>query len=182
MSCGPLRENLVLIGFMGCGKSTVGRLLHQMLGWPLVDMDGLIEQRAEMSIPAIFAAEGEAGFRKREGELLAELEKDGQCQRIIATGGGVVLDPENRARLRRLGYVVWLRAPARTVLERTSRNHDRPLLQTENPLERIQTMLAERMPLYQETAHLEIETADLSADEIATGILESARYDFGPRE
>jgi shikimate kinase len=181
MSGEPLRENLVLIGFMGCGKSTVGRILHQILGWPLVDMDGLIEQRAGMGIPAIFAAEGEAGFRRRESELLAELETDGISKRIIATGGGVVINPENRARLRRLGYVIWLRAPAKTVLARTSRSHDRPLLHTEKPLERIQSMLAERMPLYEETAHLEIETSDLSADEIATGILESARYDFGGR-
>jgi len=181
MSGEPLRENLVLIGFMGCGKSTVGRNLHQILGWPLVDMDGLIEQRAGMAIPAIFAEEGEAGFRRREGELLAELEADGLSKRIIATGGGVILNPENRARLRRLGYVIWLRAPAKTVLARTSRSHDRPLLQAEKPLERIQTMLAERTPLYEETAHLEIDTSDLSADEIATGILESARYDFGGR-
>lgn len=177
----PLRENLVLIGFMGSGKSTVGRILHQTLGWPLVDMDGLIERRAGMGIPAIFAVEGEDGFRRRESELLASLEADGLSRRIIATGGGVILNPENRARLRRLGYVVWLRAPARTILARTSRSHDRPLLQAEKPLERIQAMLAERMPLYQETAHLEIETSDLSANEIATGILESARYDFGGR-
>ncbi len=176
-----LRENLVLIGFMGCGKSTVGRALHQTLGWPLVDMDGMIEQRAGMGIPAIFAAEGEIGFRKRESELLEELEAGDLSRSIIATGGGVVLNPENRSRLRRLGYVIWLRAPARTVFARTSRSHDRPLLHTDKPLERIQTMLAERNPFYKETSHLEIETTDLSASEIATGILESARYDFGGR-
>ena len=173
------RENLVLIGFMGCGKSTIGRQLQHMLGWSLVDMDISIEQDAGRDIPAIFEAEGEAGFRRRETELLKSLVEEPDAQRIISTGGGVVVAEGNRALLRRLGYVVWLRAPADVVLARTSRNNDRPLLRTENPLERIRTLLDQRTPIYREVADLEIDTSDLSVDEICTGILESARYHFG---
>lgn len=171
-------ENLVLIGFMGCGKSTVGRALQQRLGYPLVDMDQVIEQRAGKPIARIFSEDGEGVFRDMESALLREFGEAGGPRRIISTGGGVVVREENRAQLGRLGYVVWLNAPAEVVWERTSKNRSRPLLQVESPMERIRTLMAEREPLYQQAAHLKLDTAGLCSDEIAAGILECARYFF----
>jgi shikimate kinase len=171
-------ENIVLIGFMGSGKTTVGRELQQRLGYPLVDMDQEIEQRADKPITAIFADEGEPVFRDMETELLRELNDPEAPQRIISTGGGVVMREENRQMLRSLGYVVWLQAPAEVILERTGKNRSRPLLQTEDPAEVIQRLMETRLPLYQETAHLKLDTAGLSCGEVTTGILECARYFF----
>jgi shikimate kinase len=171
-------ENIVLIGFMGSGKTTVGRELQVRLGYPLVDMDQVIEHRAGKPITAIFADEGEPIFRDRETELLRELNAPEAPRRIISTGGGVVVREENRNLLRDLGYVVWLQAPADVILERTGKNRSRPLLQTEDPAEVIQRLMETRRPLYQETAHLKLDTAGLTSDEVATGILECARYFF----
>jgi shikimate kinase len=171
-------KNIVLIGFMGCGKSTVGRELQQRLGYPLVDMDTLIEQRAGKPITALFAELGEPAFRDMETQLLEELYAPEAPRRIISTGGGVVVRPQNRALLRQLGYVVWLQAPVGTILDRTSRNRDRPLLHTDDPRARIEALLTERTPWYRETAHLALDTRGLDSGEISTGILESARYFF----
>ncbi len=171
-------ENIVLIGFMGCGKTTVGRELHQRLGYQLVDMDQVIEQRAGKPITAIFADDGEAAFRAMETGLLRELAAEHAGRRIISTGGGVVVRSENRDLLRRMGYVVWLDAPLEVILERTGRNRQRPLLHTEDPAARIRALLEEREPLYQESAHLKLDTAGLDSAELATGILECARYHF----
>ena len=177
-----LPENIVLIGFMGSGKSTVGRELHQRLGYPFVDMDQLIEQRAGKPITAIFADEGEAAFREMESAVLKDLSQAADQRRIISTGGGVVGRPENRALLKRMGYVVWLDAPASVILDRTAKNRTRPLLHTEDPGEKVHRLMAEREPLYQETAHLKLDTSGLDSKELATGILECARYFFSQRE
>jgi shikimate kinase len=171
-------KNIVLIGFMGSGKSTVGRELHQRLGYPWVDMDHVIEQRAGKPITAIFADSGEAAFRDMETRLLVELAEPGSQRKIISTGGGVIGREENRRLLRELGYVVWLHAPVGVVIERTAKNRDRPLLHTEDPAARIAELLALREPLYAETAHLKVDIAGLDCGELATGILESARYFF----
>jgi len=174
-------KNLVLIGFMGCGKSTVGRELHRKLNYPLIDTDHEIEARAGKPIKEIFAGDGgEPEFRNMETDLLRELAEtssDG-TRRIISTGGGICGREENRELLRRLGYVVWLHAPMDVIVERTSKNQDRPLLNTDDPAERIRTLMQEREPLYRETAHLDIDTAGLDFKEISVGILESARYFF----
>jgi shikimate kinase len=174
-------ENIVLIGFMGCGKSTIGRELQHRLGFPLVDMDQVIEKRAGKPITEIFAQEGEAAFRDMETGLLRELNDPDAPRRIISTGGGVVGRQENRELLKQLGYVVWLHAPAAVILERTGKNRCRPLLHSDDPAERIRTLMEERHPLYQETAHLKLDTAGLCGDEVATGILECARYFFTHR-
>ena len=171
-------ENLVLIGFMGCGKSHVGRELHQQLGYPWVDTDTEIEQRAGMSVARIFETQGEAAFRRMESGLLEEMAAEPERRRIVSTGGGIIGDPLNRRLLRGLGFVVWLRAPVEVILERTARNRDRPLLQTEDPEARIRGLMEQREPLYRETAHLAIDTAELDLAEVLTGILESARYHF----
>jgi shikimate kinase len=174
-------KSLVLIGFMGSGKSFVGRELQSRLGYPLVDMDQTIEERAGKSINEIFAHDGEAAFRDMETNLLRELNHPDAPRRIISTGGGVIGRPENRDLLRDLGYVVWLKAPASVILDRTSKNKSRPLLHTDDPQARILSLMAERDPLYAETAHLQIDTAGLNCDEVTTGILECARYFFTHR-
>ena len=171
-------KNIVLIGFMGSGKSTVGRELHHRLGYPLVDMDHVIEQRAGKPITAIFAEDGEEKFREMETRLLEELSDPAAPRRIISTGGGVIGREQNRALLRHLGYVVWLHAPTAVILDRTAKNRDRPLLHTDDPVARVEALLEVRKPLYRETAHLKVDTAGLDCGELATGILESARYFF----
>jgi shikimate kinase len=171
-------KNIVLVGFMGSGKSTVGRELHHRLGYPLVDMDQVIEHRAGKPVTAIFAEDGEEKFREMETLLLEELHDPAATRRIISTGGGVVGREGNRALLRQLGYVVWLHAPTAVILDRTAKNRDRPLLHTEDPAARIEALLAERKPYYAEVAHLKVDTAGLDCRELATGILESARYFF----
>ena len=176
-------ENIVIIGFMGSGKSTVGRALHQRLGYPLVDMDQVIEQRAGKSITEIFATLGEPAFRDMETALLKELADPAAPRRIISTGGGIVGRAENRTILKALGYVVWLHAPAAVILARTNKSHNRPLLQpqTDDPAERIRSLMAEREPLYQESAHLKLDTTGLRCDELTTGIVECTRYFFNNR-
>jgi shikimate kinase len=173
-----LPRNIVLIGFMGSGKSTVGRELQLRLGYPLVDMDQVIEQRAGKAITAIFEDEGEEAFRAMETALLRELADAAAPRRIISTGGGVVGRDENRELLRSMGYVVWLDAPLKAIMERTSKSRQRPLLHTEDPATRIRELMALREPLYQETAHLKLDTAGLDSGELTTGILECARYYF----
>jgi shikimate kinase len=175
----PVRQNIVLIGFMGCGKTTVGQLVAEKLGWPFVDTDSLVVEAAGRSIPEIFETDGEADFRRRESEVLESLAAGGP--RVIATGGGIVTQPANAAILRGLGFVVWLSASEQAIYERVSRNRHRPLLQTPNPRETIRQLLEQRRPLYAAFANLTIETAGLEPGEIAYGICESARVFFRVR-
>jgi shikimate kinase len=169
---------LVLIGFMGCGKSSIGRKLHEQLGYQFIDTDQCIEQRRKQSIPQIFAKDGEEAFRDLESSLLQELADSPPDNRIISTGGGIVLREANRKLLRELGFVVWLKASAEEILNRTSRNSNRPLLQTEDPKAAITEMMVQRSPLYKEAAHLELDTGNLDIEETCAGILECASYHF----
>jgi len=177
----PLPKNIVLIGFMGCGKTTIGKRLQQMLGYPMVDIDHLIEEKMRMPVSAIFGAFGEGTFRELETAVLHELAAPDSPRRIISTGGGIVSRRQNRKLLHQLGFVVWLQAPVDAILERTARNKDRPLLQTENPRQRIEALLNQRTPWYCDTAHLAVDTYGLDVQEVATGILESARYHFAAK-
>jgi shikimate kinase len=174
-----LRQNIVLIGFMGCGKTTVGQLVAEKLGWPFVDTDSLVVEAAGMPISEIFASAGEEEFRRRESETLASLATGGP--RVIATGGGIVTQPRNESLLRSLGFVVWLSASEQAIYDRVSRNRHRPLLQTPDPRATIHHLLEQRRPLYAAFAHLTIETAGLEPGEIAYGISESARHFFRAR-
>jgi len=171
-------KNIVLIGFMGSGKSTVGRELHKRLGYSLTDMDQLIEETMGKKISEIFKEEGESAFRDFETLQLLEIAKQTDTRHIISTGGGIIVRAGNRSLLRQLGYVVWLHTPEDEIHRRTSRNNERPLLNQPDAKLRIATMMAEREPWYRETAHLKIDTAGLDSHEIASGILESARYFF----
>ena len=171
-------HNIVLIGFMGCGKSTLGRFIKEKIGYPHIDTDQAIEEEKGISVSSIFQQKGEKTFRDMETTLLKTLLEQ-QCNKhIISTGGGMVIRKENRRLLRKLGFVVWLTCDPKNILERTSRNSNRPLLQCDDPMSAITSLLNERTPMYRETAHLEINSSDLNFDEVACGILESARYHF----
>jgi shikimate kinase len=151
------RTSIVLIGMMGAGKSTIGRLLAETIGFEFIDADRELEARSGVSIPTIFEIEGEEGFRRRETVLLDELSQRPRI--VLATGGGAVLDGQTRQRLRERALVIYLRATADEVHRRTRRDKSRPLLQADNPRERIEQLLAEREPLYAQTAHLSFQSA-----------------------
>ena len=131
------KRNLTLVGPMGAGKSTIGRLLARELGLAFKDSDRVIEERTGASIPLIFELEGERGFRDREQQVIAELM---QCRGLVlATGGGAILRPENRSTLVSGSLVVYLHTSVEHQLERTARDRTRPLLQTDNPKVRLRT-------------------------------------------
>ena len=175
-----MTKNIILVGFMGTGKSTIGRSLSQILSYPVIDTDQLIEKQQGHSIPEIFEEEGEDAFRDMETALLRSLLN--QSGHIISTGGGIIIREENRQLLRKMGYVIWLVASPEEIYNRTSRNNNRPLLNNEDPAGTIRKLLETRIPLYKECAHLAIETNQLNFDEITTGIIESARYYFSKPE
>jgi shikimate kinase len=157
--------NLFLVGMMGAGKSTIGRLLARRMKRPFFDSDLEIEQRCGVSVPVIFDIEGEPGFRAREAQVIAELaEREGI---ILATGGGAVLDAESRRRLATRGTVVYLHAPPADLYERVRHDKNRPLLATADPLAKLEALYAERDPLYREIADLVIDTGKQSAPMLA---------------
>ncbi|MCH8503627.1 MAG: shikimate kinase AroK [Ectothiorhodospiraceae bacterium] len=162
-------RRIFLGGPMGAGKSTIGRRLARTLRLRFLDSDHEIQRQTGVDIPLIFELEGESGFRKRESAMLEQLTtQDGI---VLATGGGAVLDEENRRVLRERGTVVYLETPVDEQLRRTRRDRNRPLLQTENPRERLQNLLAEREPLYRDVADLTVSTAEGSIPAILDAIL-----------
>lgn len=154
---------ITLIGPMGSGKTSVGRELAEMLGYEFIDVDRLIADRAGKKIAQIFEEDGESRFRALESETIAALA--GAESRVIATGGGAVLDPQNRHVFRSLGHVVYLKASARELYQRIKNDTNRPLLQVEDPKTRMKEILAEREPFYLE-AEIIVDTEDLSVEEV----------------
>ena len=147
----PLRRgNLFLVGLPGAGKSTLGRQLARRLNKRFIDADAELEHRLGVSIPTIFEIEGEAGFRDREEATLAELAQ--LTEIVLSTGGGVVLRPENRARLKANGTVIYLHADPAILWERVRHSRNRPLLQTTDPRNRLATLYEERDALYRDVA------------------------------
>ncbi len=159
-----LSENLFLIGLMGAGKTTVGKLLARHLNKQFIDSDHEIEKKTGVKINVIFELEGEDGFRTREEAIVDELTH--QQGIVLATGGGVVLREANRLTLRSRGTVVYLRANAEDLWRRTRHDRNRPLLQTENPRARLQELLLQRDPLYRETAHLIMDTGEQNVQKL----------------
>jgi shikimate kinase len=163
-------ENIYLIGLMGAGKTTIGRQLARTLKLPFYDSDKAIEESTGVDIPTIFEFEGENGFRDREQKMLQQLTKmDGI---VLATGGGAILREENRRLLQSNGFIVYLQCSVERILERTRRDTQRPLLQTENPRERVETLFTEREPLYLSCADFKIDTGVLQSKAVVAAILE----------
>ncbi|MCA1978891.1 MAG: shikimate kinase [Thiobacillus sp.] len=150
------RDNLYLVGLMGAGKTTVGRLLAKHYGCDFHDSDHEIEARCGVKIPVIFEIEGEAGFRRREEAAIAELTALSGI--VLATGGGAVLSPANRQALHDNGLVIYLRGTPEHLYERTRHDRNRPLLQTANPLEKLRELYRQRDPLYREIADVVVDT------------------------
>jgi shikimate kinase len=149
-------QNIFLIGPMGAGKSTVGRQLAEALSYTFKDSDQEIQRRTGVDIPTIFEFEGEDGFRNRERQMIEDLVAEERL--VLATGGGAVLDPENRQNLTARGVVIYLHCTPEQQYSRTSRDRNRPLLQTEDPLARLRELMEERDPLYRQVADLVVST------------------------
>ena len=156
--------NLFLVGLMGAGKTTVGKLLAKHVGKLFIDSDHEIERRTGVKVHLIFELEGEAGFRARETAVIDELTQ--QENIVLATGGGAILYAENREALHNRGTVIYLRANVEDLWRRTRHDKNRPLLQTENPRARLQQLLNQRDPLYRETAHVVIDTGEQNVQKL----------------
>lgn len=148
-------DSIFLIGLMGAGKTTVGRHLARRRRAHFLDLDHELEARTGVRVPMIFEIEGEAGFRERETRLLAEVST--QRNMVVATGGGVVLKPENREILKHAGIVVYLNVLPKVLYERTRRDTNRPLLQVADPMKKLEELYEQRDPLYREVADLVID-------------------------
>ena len=153
--------NLILVGMMGSGKTTIGRTLARHLGKTFVDSDEEIQQRTGVAIAHIFDIEGEAGFRQREAAAIHDLvERDNM---LLATGGGAVLAEQNRTMLKQNGIVIYLKASVHDLWQRTRHDRNRPLLQTVDPRAKLTELYHQRDPLYQEVADIVIQTGRQSA-------------------
>jgi shikimate kinase len=164
------RSSVYLVGMMGAGKTTVGRLLARRLKLRFLDSDHEIERRCGAAVPLIFDIEGEDGFRARESAVLAELTAlEGV---VLATGGGAVLAEDNRRRLAACGAVVYLRAQPEDLYERVRQDRNRPLLATADPLARLRTLYLERDPLYRSVADLVVDTGRQSVQALVGTLID----------
>lgn len=167
-------RNIFLIGPMGAGKSTIGRALAKELKLEFYDTDEVIEDRTGATISWIFDVEGEEGFRRREQKIVEELTQKNNI--VLATGGGVVMTPENRNALAGRGTVIYLKTSLAQQFERTKRDTKRPLLQTPNLEDRLEVLRDEREPYYEELADVSFETDKLTVKAVATKII---KYLYG---
>lgn len=166
-------RNLVLVGFMGSGKSSVGREIARRWKFSFLDTDTTIRHKYAKSVADIFALFGEPVFRDEENKALQELQNSSNA--VIATGGGIVLQPRNHPLLRSLGVVVWLTASEEVIWQRVSRNQNRPLLETKDPRATITNLMSERYPLYHSVADLTVETSGLRHQEVADRVVTAIR-------
>ena len=169
----PQKRNIILVGPMGAGKSTIGRRLANLLGREFVDSDKQIEARTGVDIPTIFEFEQEDGFRDRESAVIEELTRREGI--VLATGGGAVLRPANRQHMKERGFVIYLRTSVDEQLRRTAHDKNRPLLQTADPRAKLEALLAERGPLYTEVADLIVDTDRGNARALAQRIVKRLR-------
>ena len=167
------QQNIFLIGPMGAGKTTVGKQLSEALHLDFVDSDHEIQRRTGVDVPTIFEFEGEDGFRNREQAMIDEL--TARAGVVLATGGGAVLRELNRQHLSSRGFVVYLQCTPEQQFERTHRDKNRPLLQTDNPLERLRSLMQERDPLYRRIADLVISTEGRNTNSVVREIFKRLR-------
>lgn len=173
-----MQQNIFLVGLMGAGKTTVGRLLAKRLGMKFVDSDHEIEARTGATISWIFEIEGEESFRRREVETIRDL--TGRSGVVLATGGGAVIHPENRKHLKARGTVIYLRASVNNILQRTMHDKSRPLLQTENRKEKLEELARQRDPLYREVADIIVDTGRPNVHAMVQSIMaQLANYQKG---
>lgn len=163
-------NNIFLVGPMGAGKSTIGRKLAKQLKQTFHDSDSVIEERTGVTISTIFDIEGEEGFRKRENQVIEELTALSNI--VLATGGGAVLNPDNRKLLSDRGTVIYLKADLKQLIKRTGRDQKRPLLQNGDPAEQLEKILGEREPYYEEVADLIISSNRRTVKSIVQEICE----------
>jgi len=173
------KHNIFLIGPMGSGKTAVGRQLARLLEYPFYDGDHEVEQRSGADIPLIFEREGEAGFRRREREVVEEL--TGYARIVLATGGGAVLHADTRRDLASRGWVVYLEASVAQQAERAGRTHHRPLLHDTDPLVRLEELMRVREPLYRQIADLTVSTNHRRVQAVADRIAEEYRQLLAPQ-
>lgn len=166
-----MKKNIVLVGLMGAGKSTVGRHLAKRLRMEFYDSDGVIEERTGVSIATIFEIEGEKGFRAREEQVIEEL--CGLDNIILATGGGSVISAKTRDLVQKTGHVIYLSTTAEKLYMRIRHDKARPLMQTENPLQTLKTLLKDREPYYLEVADTIIKTGQQKINVVINRILRS---------
>ena len=174
----PVLNRVFLVGPMGAGKSTIGKYLARHLGLEFVDSDTEIEERTGADIPWIFDVEGEEGFRDREQQVVEELTARDNI--VLATGGGVVLRPENRRVLAARGFVIYLYATVDEQVRRTRRDRRRPLLQKGDPEEVLRRLMSIRDPLYREIADHIIETDGCSPRTVAQRLVRELQEDSSP--
>jgi len=164
------KGKIIFVGPMGAGKTTIGRQVAASLNWEFFDSDRLVEERTGVSIPLIFDLEGEEGFRWRETEVIKDLSSMPNI--VLATGGGAIVREENRAALKQNSLVIFLHASIEQLFERTSKDKNRPLLQDENPKEKLTAILNERIHLYEEMADMVVKTDHQSVNYTVKKILE----------
>ncbi len=164
------KESIFLIGPMGSGKSSVGKVLADRMSYHFVDSDHVIEDKTGVSIPMIFDIEGEVGFRERERQALDELTQ--MSETVLATGGGAILNQDNRKHLRSRGFVVYLKSSVDTLVQRTKHDRNRPLLQSADPRKILTEILEQREPLYMDVADLIIETERAAIHKVVNEIIE----------
>jgi shikimate kinase len=158
-------ENIYLIGLMGAGKTTIGRYLAKSLSMPFYDSDKAIEELTGVDIPTIFAYEGEEGFRVREQNMIQELTRMRGI--VLATGGGAIIREQNRQALKNTGFVVYLQCSIDKILQRTRRDTQRPLLNTDNPRKKLEQLLLDREAYYLSCADCTIETSSMQSKLVA---------------
>jgi shikimate kinase len=168
----PKQEHLILIGFMGSGKTSMGLRLSYRLQMPVDDTDKIIEARAGKTISEIFAEQGEGAFRRKETDLLREIASGKFSRRIISLGGGTPVQLQNQPLIRKCGTVIYLRIRPETVYERLRGDTSRPLLQCEDPLERIRKLLKERGPAYERCADLIVDVDEKKHTEVVEEIVD----------
>jgi shikimate kinase len=171
--CNATNSNIVLIGFMGSGKSSIGKRLARHLKRDYIDTDHCIEEKIGISISELIKSEGEKKFRTLESEVLKNLLSEKNI--VLATGGGIILDPNNHRPLRQLGTIIWLHASTDKLFERAQRQSSRPLLEVEHPRHTFNLLLSERLVIYEKLSQIKIDTTHLSYEQTLEVMIKALR-------